>query len=162
MKSTKYVHESIKQKQCRVCCWSGELVLHSTHTYSNPPRPKQRWIANGGNWLLDQPLVQPPTTTTRIPTEFLSARRPFCQQSNTLWCEIVPMLCSDDHFLILHILRIWQTWNLSKILHDQIFGPKILHTKKRVYRAYFCQRKNSISIDFNKFGPFVVEIDIKM
>ena len=27
-------------------------------------------------------------------------------------------------------LLVWtQTWNLSKILHDQIFGPKILHTK---------------------------------
>ena len=27
-------------------------------------------------------------------------------------------------------LLVWtQTWNLSKILHDQIFGPKILHTR---------------------------------
>ena len=95
MKSTRYVHKSIKQKQCRVCCWSGELVLHSTHTSplptSPPPRPKQRWIANGGNWLLDQPLVQPPTTTTRIPTEFLFARRPFCQHPT------IPVYWPRDH-----------------------------------------------------------------
>ena len=38
-------------------------------------------------------------------------------------------------------LLVWtQTWNLSKILHDQIFGPNILHTVNRVKRDYFCQR----------------------
>ena len=42
--------------------------------------------------------------------------------------------------VIVNITTAIQTWNLSKILHDWIFGPKILHTKKHGNRKYFCQR----------------------
>ena len=38
----------------------------------------------------------------------------------------------DPKFFLISKMEKWpypQTWNLSKILHDRIFGPKILHTK---------------------------------
>ena len=35
------------------------------------------------------------------------------------------------------------TWNLSNILHGQIFGPKILHTKKRVNCDFFANNKTA-------------------
>ena len=37
--------------------------------------------------------------------------------------------------------RSQQTWNLSNVLHDQIFGPKILHSKNTHIAAIFANNK---------------------
>ena len=37
-----------------------------------------------------------------------------------------------------------QTWNLSKILHDRIFGPKILHTKSAYNASFFATIKQRL------------------
>ena len=37
--------------------------------------------------------------------------------------------------------RTHQTWDLSKNLHDQIFGPKTLHTKNASLAAIFTKKK---------------------
>ena len=34
-----------------------------------------------------------------------------------------------------------QTWKLSNVLHDQIFGPKILHNKNTHIAAIFANNK---------------------
>ena len=44
-------------------------------------------------------------------------------------------------------VRLWdhnqQTWNLSKILHDRIFEPKILHTKNAKIETSFANNKTA-------------------
>ena len=40
-----------------------------------------------------------------------------------------PSILSNFHVSQDHLRWMKQTWNLSKISHDRIFGPKILHTK---------------------------------
>ena len=53
-----------------------------------------------------------------------------------------------------------QTWNLSKNLHDHIFGPKILHTKKCVNKDYFHFSVNaSISVKYSFFVFRFISID---
>ena len=53
-------------------------------------------------------------------------------QTESLWSnnELVTMndIINGD-LKIAHLNRPWQTWNLSKILHTQIFRLKVLHRK---------------------------------
>ena len=55
-----------------------------------------------------------------------------------------------------------QTWNLSNILHDQIFGPTILHSKNMYIAAIFANIKAEYKSIWVSLVPFFVEIEMNM
>ena len=56
-------------------------------------------------------------------------------------------------------LGFFQTWNLSKNLHDQIFGQNNFTHWKRVNRDYFCQQWTAKMHHYQWFGPLLVKIE---
>ena len=52
-----------------------------------------------------------------------------------------------------------QTWNLSKNLHDPIFGRKNFTHWKRVHRDYFRQQQTAKMHHYQQFGPLLVKIE---
>ena len=55
-----------------------------------------------------------------------------------------------------------QTWNLSNILHGQIFGPTILHSKNMYIAAIFANIKAEYKSIWVSLVPFFVEIEMNM
>ena len=55
-----------------------------------------------------------------------------------------------------------QTWNLSNILHNRIFGPTILHSKNMYIAAIFANIKAEYMSIWVSLIPFIVEIEMNM